>query len=329
MLNEYETSEINIENSEDLTDIKIKHLRAATKRWIKNNGFKKSDMKNYHIPWYLLILPAYHEARALHAEETGKINNIVANWDNDIYTAGKINLRTDGKYKGLFFIVDGYSRFRAMERLSSDLGFDGVITSIVNIDKNKEIETYASKNEVMTPLNPFAKYVARNESTDTNNRKVAAVAMVNNVLNKYHLDSAIHGSKENHSEKIAIQSAINICTKSIQRGDECFDWIIDILKTSGAAMTNKGLSEKMLKSFAGFYYMLMNDRFSGVTPADAKPVLIEKMHHHTYGTIQDLGIAILKEDPVHVLMTDSVSRAKAVFSHWICESFGLPTHEYI
>ena len=84
----------------------------------------------------------------------------------------------------------------------------------------------------------------------------------------------------------------------------------------------------MLKSLAGFYYMLKNGRFEGVTPQDAKPILIEKMHHHTYGTIQDLGIALQKEDPTHVLMTSSITRAKSVFSYWICEKFNLPAYGY-
>ncbi|MCR5312161.1 MAG: ParB/Srx family N-terminal domain-containing protein, partial [Bacteroidaceae bacterium] len=308
------------------TDKEIKALKAKTKKFLKSVNWSNTNENPLFIPWNLLIIPEYQESRTIRAEE--KVNNIVASWDSTKMIPGIVNYRTNGKYKDLLFIVDGYHRSRAMERLSDDLGFEGSYDIIRNLEFNKEVEIFGDQYENCTKVSTLHRFYAWLMSNDMTNKNVAAAHYMNEILNKYHLDTAISGNKSKNYEKIAVMTGIKICIEDLIKGNNAFDWIIEILKTSGACATKKGLSYNMLTALYGTYYMIIDGRFEDLSLDSAKEILIKYMRKNTYGTIQDLGTAILMEKPNHILSTTSISRAKAVFAYWICKDSNQKAYGY-
>ncbi len=314
-------------NSPDLTPAIIKKYKKATKEWLKSVDFDPDVKNSYEIPWDLIFIPDYQIQRAIKAENDKSIDNIIANWDDNRDTPGIVNLRTDGPYAGLLFMVDGYHRSRYMERTADQNGYEGAWDIIISTDYNEENLVFADQCEGVTKLSSISRYKAWLANSNMDNRNIAAAHLLNDILTKYHMDTAIEGAKGQKHRKLAITAAHRICLESLVNKGDIFDWIIEILSTSGVYQTAKGLSADMLNSLKDLYYMLIEGKFGNVSPSDVKPILIEKLHHHTWGTIQDLGIAIQKEDPVHVKETYQVSRARIVFGYWICKAFNLKSYE--
>lgn len=302
----------------------IKNLKKATAIFLRHENWQNGSKVPVTIPWNFILIPDYQEQRSLDAEVNKSIDTICSNWDENRITPGIVNLRTDGDYAGLLFIVDGYHRARSMERLSDTEGYKGALDIIINTSYDNENHVFADQYDGVSPVTTLTRFHAWLKSSDITNRNVAAAHKLNDILNKYHVDAASNKNNQNSYSKLAIGTAHNACHEDIVHGTEAFDWTMDILTSSGAAMTDMGLSRGMLLSLLGTYSMIEDGRFGGVTPADAKSVLVEKLSHHTWGTMQDLAIALRSADPVHVKWTSDLKRCKGVLSHWICEEWGLP-----
>ncbi len=313
-----------------LTPNEIIKLREKTAAYLKRIKWKNGNNTVFEIPFDLLVRPTTQTNRANMAEIDGSIDALCANYNDNWATPGIVNVRTDGPCAGLMFIIDGNHRARTRERLAADKGFKGALSIIRQMNNNEERALFAKIEYLQTPKSAMDKYNAWIESNDLTDIDVKTAHTVHDILCKYHVDTAIKGGKGSKYPKIALGAALDICRESLSRGNDCFDWIISTLVVSGCGQTDYGLSRGTLLSLCGFYYMIISGRFGkGVTPESAQPILIEKLTHHTWGTVQDLGIAIQNEQGIHVATTSQQTRAKRVFAYWICKAFNLDAYGYV
>ena len=307
-----------------LTSTQINKLKKDTNTFLKKIKYSPDDFRIsiYEIPWHLIVVPDYQTDRAVKAESDGHIDQLIAEWNKNESSPCRLNLRTDGPYAGLLFIYDGYHRARAQERMANDHNWTGIYAQIANVNYNEEARLFFTK-EIKKEKSDIHVYNAKLLSSDMEDIDVKAAHYVDNIIKKYKLDTAISGHAGANHIKLSLNRAQNIGKEDILKGKSALDWSLHILAESNVAQTHNGLSAKMLNALAGIYDRIESNQFNKVTINDAMPVLIDNMKHHTWGTIQDLGITIMNEPAIHTKIKSPETRARYVFGYWICQRFNI------
>ena len=308
----------------------ITDLRKRTKQFLQSCNWTPGDPNPKIIPWDLLVVDDYQMLRVRQAEEKGEIDSIIANWNPNRDTAGLVNYRTDGIYAGLLFLVDGYHRARAKERLQAKYGFEGAFDYIRNLSKDEEIILFANQGIGVTKLPIIAQYEAWLASSNNEDINVAASKMVNSVLKKYHVDSTIHNKNGDGYCKLGLAQAIKICNRAIRESnDDVFDFIISILKKSGFARTDRGLASDMLLVLEGIYKMTQKGIFGeDATPEAVAVVLTKELKKKTWTMLEMMGTFITDESAEQAKATDRRTRVRNLLAYYICKEFGLTLYGY-
>ena len=323
------TKMLSMETLKKMKPKDLAKLKEKTAKFLEKAGWNPGCKLLIDVPFELICIPEYQEERVLKTEKSNEVTKLIAAWDDNKAVPVMISIRTDGPYAGLLFIVDGYHRARACE-IMNDSGkrpCTGVESQIKEMAHNNESLVFADQFGLSTRVTELVKYKALLACSDTDDVNVKSAWNINDVLNKYHMVEALTSGKNDKYCKLGVGQAMRISKDEIIRNREGkFDWIIEILKTSGYAKQHRGLSSDMLQVMGSIYDALYDGKFGTLTPNDVKQKLIAKIKKTNWAGLETIGSYIYEENATTARATDRRSRVKAAIACFICEDFGLTNY---
>lgn len=317
-------TKMHFEDGSDMTKANIKKLKKETLDFLGRSGWHVGDLMPYYIPWDLIVVPKYQRKRA-ELSEGRQINDLIANWNDNKFDYVRINYRTDGPYAGLFTVVDGYHRSRALERMKDDLNIEGVLSKIISVDTEEEILLFANQDVCKKRMQWIVKYEAWLASHDETDIWVKTAHLHNNILNKYRLENRIYESKLKYS----LKTGLDICKESINENCYVFDCLLDVLKSSGIYNTKDGMSSSMIKGLADVINLVESGRYGdGVTMDDVTTILKKRLKGWTWSQLEYAGSCMFDESVDQAAKTEKRQRIKAPMVDMICKELGLPGCRY-